>query len=131
MTEPPKIDRKNVQGDILWVLVLKSLEQKLIYNRVGFNKKFESFYFFRIVSVPEFKSQLLDFKPSITTVEGALEQREAVAQFKRENEGLLTVSAVNIAFSFKGVNKVRRGATFVVDPFLTMLLLIAWYYWWR
>ena len=110
-------------------MVLKSLEQKLIYNRVGFNKKFESFYFFRIVSVPEFKSQLLDFKPSITTVEGALEQREAVAQFKRENEGLLTVSAVNIAFSFKGVNKVRRGATFVVDPFLTMLLLIAWYYW--
>ncbi|KAJ6000246.1 hypothetical protein N7481_000655 [Penicillium waksmanii] len=105
MTVPPTPDFENIQGDI-WP---------------GLTKKYQIFWFFRIEDADAFKPsllQLLDDKV-ITSSADAQAHREDIKRAKTSQPGtLLQLAAVNIAFSFKGMQKLSNDIDgFRDDPF--------------
>lgn len=82
--------------------------------RVGLAKKSELFFFFQIdaARVHDFRSQLLQLIPLVTTTAQAQNDRQSISQNKRsttENAQpppLLKMSSVNISFSQKGLTLV-------------------------
>ncbi|KAJ5111226.1 hypothetical protein N7532_001761 [Penicillium argentinense] len=101
--EAPNLD--NIQGDI-WP---------------GLTKKYQIFWFFQITDASAFKlslGKLLDDKV-ITTSADALGHRKEIHEVKTSQPGTLhELAAVNIAFSFKGMQKLDKNKDrFVDDPF--------------
>lgn len=80
----------------------------------GLAKKRENFIFFRITNVDSFRRQLASFVPLVTSVTQAKGLHKDIndSKQKAKKEGskppLLKLSAINIAFSQKGLNKVCR-----------------------
>lgn len=77
-------------------------------NRPRLPKKFETFYFFRITRPEFFKKHLATLVPVITTADDAFKMREDIYKSKANGtyKGIVTLSAVNVAFSSKGLAKV-------------------------
>lgn len=104
----------NIQGDIL----------------VGLPKQTQLFFFFEILDVNSFRSQLSKLVPMITTAEQAQNNRSDIRKFKVQERkqatqgdgetphpGTLRVGGVNIAFSAKGINKLGiTDANKINDP---------------
>ncbi|KAI9652145.1 MAG: hypothetical protein M1831_007177 [Alyxoria varia] len=84
---PPPLDTENVQGDIL----------------AGLSKKTQTFLFFQIkeTHATDFRKQLNQLIPLITTTTQAVSDRQKIIEERRN--GLVKVSAVNITFSNKGL----------------------------
>ncbi|KAJ5143325.1 Dyp-type peroxidase [Penicillium bovifimosum] len=84
-------NKKNIQGDI--------------WPRLP--KKYETFVFFRITKPAEFKKHLAGLVPLLTTAEDAFKMRENIYKMKAEGtlKGLIKLSAINVAFSAKGLAK--------------------------
>lgn len=103
MTLPPPLDIDNVQGDIL----------------EGLPKKAELFFFFTIDPNPnlikDFRAQLVELVPHITSAKDCQEDRKRIADEKKEaadehrERQLLEISAINIAFSHKGLEHLQIG----------------------
>lgn len=94
----------NVQGDILF----------------GLPKQSQSFFFFQIDQADAFRSDLTNLVPLITTAEQTKGNISEIRRFKvnshlKVDDGdgevvhpdVITVSGVNIAFSARGLQKVR------------------------
>lgn len=85
--------------------------------RAGLPSKTQTYYFFLIdpARVKEFRKQLADLIPLITTTAQTFGFRKTISQEKSiaANCGvpgsLLKLSGVNIAFSHKGLQKVSRA----------------------
>lgn len=73
-------------------------------------KKFETFIFFRITKPAEFKKHLAGLVPLLTTAEDAFKMREDIYRKKAAGtlKGYIKLSAINIAFSAKGLAKVSN-----------------------
>ena len=92
-------DLNNIQGDIL----------------SGLPKRTQTYFFFQIddARVKEFRLDLAQLVPSITTTAQVKNDREKIAQYKKSvadgktGQSLIEMSGVNIAFSQKGLQKVR------------------------
>jgi hypothetical protein len=71
-------------------------------------KKYETFVFFRITKPAEFKKNLAGLVPLLTTAEDAFRMREDIYKKKAAGtlKGLIQLSAINVAFSAKGLAKV-------------------------
>ncbi|KAJ5279536.1 hypothetical protein N7478_004908 [Penicillium angulare] len=98
---PPNLD--NIQGDI-WP---------------GLSKKYQEFWFFQITDVNAFKPSLgsLVADKVIATSRDALKNREDILEIKTSQPGTMhELAAVNIAFSFKGMQKLSKDG-FKDDPF--------------
>ncbi len=96
---------------------------RLIPHRNGFPKKTEIFFFFRIDDdrVKEFREQLTELVPLITTTNQVKEDRKKIDELKKrraERKGdtpnLLKMCGVSLSFSHKGLEKVRRVPDMVV-----------------
>ncbi|KAK7755328.1 dye-decolorizing heme-containing peroxidase [Diatrype stigma] len=87
MTSP--IELKNIQGDIV----------------PGLPKKAQSFFFFKIENVDDFRSKLHKLVPLITTAENVSASHEVIRQHRQSHTSLLSVAFLNIAFSAKGLAK--------------------------
>ncbi|KAF2704571.1 DyP-type peroxidase [Pleomassaria siparia CBS 279.74] len=87
---------------------------------VGLSKETELFFFFEILDVTAFRSQITDLIPLITTAEQAQKGRSDIRAFKAKQRklatdgdeetsdpGTLPVVGVNIAFSAKGIEKME------------------------
>ncbi|KAJ5461244.1 Dyp-type peroxidase [Penicillium daleae] len=87
----PPPNKKNIQGDI--------------WPRLP--KKAETFYFFRITKPEVFKTHLSQLAPLLTTAEDAQRMREDIYRKKEAGtlKGLIKLSAINVAFSSKGLAK--------------------------
>nr|UQK85143.1 dye decolorizing peroxidase [uncultured fungus] len=85
---PPMLDLNNVQGDIL----------------IGLPKKTQTYFLFQIITtkVKDFRTQLNDLIPLITTATQAIEDRDKIAHAKRGGHGLVKLSGTNIGISRKG-----------------------------
>lgn len=88
---------------------------KLILSRSkGLPKKAETFLFFQIddAKVQEFRSQLANLIPLITTAAQALDDQKKILQSKHDAAHkkvaypLLKLSGVNVAFTHSGLRKV-------------------------
>jgi hypothetical protein len=67
------------------------------------------FFFFEILDAATFRQRLVKFVPYITSVTEAQQERKTVEDHKKQKKpGLVKLSGVNIAFSHKGFEKVRR-----------------------
>ncbi|PPR04666.1 hypothetical protein CVT24_011883 [Panaeolus cyanescens] len=87
-----KLDLKNIQGDIL----------------SGLPKKTEFYYFFNITDGPEFRKDLCDLVPLITTVDQVLKDRKRIDDHKKQKlPGLVPLTGVNISFSHLGFVKLK------------------------
>ncbi|KAI2722520.1 hypothetical protein CBS147332_3449 [Penicillium roqueforti] len=97
---PP--NKKNIQGDI-WPRL---------------SKKHELFVFFRITNPELFKKHLAALIPNLTTARDAERFRKGIYQKKEEGtlKGLVHMSAINVAFSAKGLAKLGAEA-FTDDVF--------------
>jgi hypothetical protein len=87
----------NVQGDIL----------------VGIPKKTQLFSFFTIDAdqIDQFRHSLSDAIPLITTGVSTQQARSRIAAYKRSRgRGLVSLAAVNIAFSHSGLAKVKSSS---------------------
>ncbi|OGE52784.1 hypothetical protein PENARI_c009G12023 [Penicillium arizonense] len=105
MAEAEASNLDNIQGDI-WP---------------GLAKKYQIFWFFQITDASAFKpslGKLLDDKV-ITSSADALGHRKEIYEVKTSQPGILhELAAVNIAFSFKGMQKLAKEKDrFVDDPF--------------
>jgi hypothetical protein len=82
-------------------------------------KKAETFYFFRITKPAAFKNHLAQLAPWLTTADDAHRTREDI--YKKKEAGtlkdLIQLSAINVAFSSKGLAKVHFSALFCKDIF--------------
>ncbi|KAJ5790449.1 uncharacterized protein N7518_007460 [Penicillium psychrosexuale] len=97
---PP--NKKNIQGDI-WPRL---------------SKKHELFVFFRITNPELFKKHLAALIPNLTTARDAERFRKEIYKKKAEGtlKGLVHMSAINVAFSAKGLAKLGAEA-FTDDVF--------------
>ncbi|CAI7625654.1 unnamed protein product [Penicillium glandicola] len=95
-------NKKNIQGDI-WPRL---------------SKKHEVFVFFRITNPKLFKTHLAGLVPALTTARDAERFRTGIYKKKKDGTftGLVHFSAVNIAFSAKGLAKLG-AETFTDDVF--------------
>jgi hypothetical protein len=98
----------------------------LIICRVGLPKKTETFFFFVIneAKATDFRRQLKQLLPSITSCKQASGDRSELAKHKKsktapgkhtvpskkDDPELLKLVGVNIAFSFTGLEKVSRSS---------------------
>lgn len=90
------MDLHNVQGDIL----------------AGLPKKVETYFFFKITHVDDFRSQLIQLLPLLTTTAQVIEDQQKIAQYKGgmlQKGRLLELSGVNLAFSQKGLEQMGIG----------------------
>ena len=87
---------------------------RLIFGRVGLPKKTQTYLFFQIdpARVQDFRTQLADLVPLITTTVQAQDDLEKIAKSKRSSvekgmaPAVLKLAGVNILFSHKGLVKV-------------------------
>ncbi|KPI35787.1 Peroxidase 2 [Cyphellophora attinorum] len=84
-------DLKNIQGDVI----------------VGLPKKAQKFFFFTIADVDTFRKRLVSVIPLITTCLQTYENRQAIRKRPRK-EDRLHMSGVNIAFSWRGLQKIDK-----------------------
>jgi hypothetical protein len=87
-------------------------------DRAGLPKKAETYYFFRIHNVDEFRSRLIQLLPLITTTAQVMKDREKISRHKKhgpEGETLLKMSGVNLAFSQKGLEQVSGAASHLTE----------------
>ncbi|KDQ22873.1 DyP-type peroxidase [Pleurotus ostreatus PC15] len=91
MTTPaPPLDLNNIQGDILG----------------GLPKRTETYFFFDVTNVDQFKANMAHFIPHIKTSAGIIKDREAIKEHKRQKKpGLVPMAAVNVSFSHLGLQK--------------------------
>nr|WAW38289.1 DyP-type peroxidase [Chondrostereum purpureum] len=95
-------DLNSVQGDILVG---------------GFPKKTETYLFFKIAKVPEFKKDLAEFAPLVKSTADVLKDRKDIQEHKKrcEREGkkpdLIPLVGVNISFSRFGLDKLGISST--------------------
>lgn len=75
----------------------------------GFPKKTETFLFFEIGdnAVSNFKSSLAKLLPQITTAQNTVDDRHEIKQHKRHHRTLLAKCGTNIAFTTRGLQKVK------------------------
>lgn len=75
-------------------------------------KKFEKFIFFRITKPADFKGHLAGLVPLLTTSDDAFKMRSDIYEKKAAGtlKGLIKLSAINVSFSAKGLNKVWLGS---------------------
>ena len=104
---------------------------RLICPSISLPKRHESFMFFQIKGdqVKKFRQQLSNLIPLITTAaKGKKILQKVVEHKKRHNsigsqvpigDDLLTVTAINIAFSKAGLDKVWHTLYCWIDPILT------------
>lgn len=99
---PPPLDFNNIQGDILLG---------------GLPKKTQTFLFFQIDKnrVKDFRTQLGQFVPLITTTAQAIKDREKIKEGR--GQGLLKLSGVNVAFSQKGLGLLGINDDIADQPF--------------
>jgi hypothetical protein len=103
---PPPLNLDDVQGDILLVyLVFFSNIEANIY-RIGLPKRLEAYWFIEIKKPSEFRTQLLELIPLITSSTQAKKDEKACFDH-RGNDDDLTLTGVNISFSRKGLDEVR------------------------
>lgn len=112
MAESNAPDYENIQGDIWWAFRLISLLAiKLTSIRPGLPKKYQIFWFFQITDAGTFKpslGKLMDDK-ILTSSADAQNHRKKIHEVKTSQPGTLhELASVNIAFSFKGMQKVRK-----------------------
>lgn len=106
------VNKKNIQGDIWYdhlVFVPKfSLVIMLINIRPRLPKKVETFVFFRITRADVFKKHMSGLVPFLTTADDAFKMREDIYQKKAAGtlKGLVKLSAINVALSASGLQKV-------------------------
>ncbi|KAF8621453.1 hypothetical protein AX15_007804 [Amanita polypyramis BW_CC] len=94
---------ENIQGDILG----------------GLPKKTETDFFFKIDNADEFKKQLAQVIPLITTARQVLLDRDAIKnhkQMKGPKSNLIRIAGVNIAFSHTGFEKLSIDDKNLVEP---------------
>lgn len=93
----------------------------MLLHRSGLPKKTETSFFFRIDDsrVEEFREQLAELVPMVTTVaqvandkKKIVQHRRQIAMVKTDTPELLGVSGVNLAFTKKGLEKVGRHGFF-------------------
>lgn len=89
-------------------------------NSPGFPKKTETFLFFQIAdnAVAKFRSSLAKLLPQITSTQNTVDDRVEIIQHKRHHKTLLTKCGTNIAFTSRGLQKVKTCRSF---PHLTRL----------
>jgi hypothetical protein len=76
-------------------------------NRSGFPKKTETYFFFQVTNVKNFRSQLVKFAASVKTAAQVLKDRQDIDDRKKKGDKtLIPMSGINIAFSHKGLAKV-------------------------
>jgi hypothetical protein len=115
----PQFDIDNIQGDILYALLMIDLSVTHLYeSSVGVPKKVEEYIFLQIVTekVDQFKKDLCDIIPFITTTRQAEAFQAAIGKSKEDagrNHGeanpvtpLIPVVGVTIGFSTFGLAKV-------------------------
>jgi hypothetical protein len=75
----------------------------------GLLKKTQTFWFFEIKPnrIDDFRKQLGALNKIITSAAEVQADRKKVAEHKKQNQTLISLSEVNIAFSAKGLAKVR------------------------
>jgi hypothetical protein len=78
-------------------------------SRPRLPKKAETFLFFRITRPEEFKGHLAQLAPLLTTAQDAQRMREDIYKKKEAGtlKGLVKLSAINVAFSARGLAKVK------------------------
>lgn len=106
------LDLKNIQGDILSVIPPLSHPLLLTIHRAGgLPKKSQIFYFFQIDKnhIQDFRIQLKQFIPLITSNAQSVSDHDKIAQHKKNGDkSLLKLSGVNISFSQKGLAAVSQ-----------------------
>jgi hypothetical protein len=98
--------------------------------RPGLAKKYQIFWFFQITDASAFKpslGKLLDDKV-ITSSADALGHRKEIYEVKTSQPGILhELAAVNIAFSFKGMQKVSNyNGVYGCKPALNLRFCCSW-----
>ena len=84
---------------------------RLILGRAGLAKKTQTYFFFQIdpARVQDFRTQLADLVPLITTTAQAQNDKKEITKKKRSSvekgvaPAVLTLAGVNILFSHKGL----------------------------
>jgi DyP dimeric alpha+beta barrel domain len=78
------------------------------HARQGLPKRFQSFIFFAITDVTQFRQRLITLIPFITSTAQVLADEAAIAAHKASGaKGLLNLTGTNVAFSSKGLIAVR------------------------
>ena len=101
----------------------------LTFTRPGLTKKYQIFWFFQITDDSAFKpslKKLLDDKV-ITSSADALGHKKEIHEVKTSQPGTLhELAAVNIAFSFKGMQKVgHHDGLYSFEPVLNSRFVVA------
>ena len=82
----------------------------ILFCRSGLPKKTQTYVFFQIKDVSQFRTQLSQFVPIVKTVAQVLKDRQAIDEHKRKQTDdkckLIPMVGVNIAFSSKGLTLV-------------------------
>lgn len=82
---------------------------KPLLHRIGFPKKAEIFYFFQIKNdVQAFRTRLHKLVPLITSSEEVKSGRQRIINHRQNHPQPLPIAFTNIAFSSKGLKKVRH-----------------------
>ena len=86
-----------------------------LYSSLGIPKRFEDFLFFNIGNAEEFKIDLKQLIPAITTTQNIKDTRGQISALKNQGtDSLLKVVAINIAFTSSGLKKVRILFTILI-----------------
>jgi hypothetical protein len=80
-------------------------------SRIGLPKRLEAYWFIEIKDANEFRVQLLQLVPLITSSTQAKKDETACFDHRGKDDDL-TLAGVNISFSRKGLNKVRHPFRF-------------------
>lgn len=81
--------------------------------RSGLPKKTETYFFFQVTNVKQFRTQFSRFVPLVKTVAQVLKDRDTIDKHKREDSDagrkphLIPLVGVNISFSHFGLQAVR------------------------